>query len=63
MNKHKYARIHMHRTITCIGMLGIGASTDYRLVIKYIKKPTAYLLGVITQLLLVPRESLLLLLL
>jgi len=35
-------------------MLGIGASTDYRLVIKYIKKPTAYLLGVITQLLLVP---------
>lgn len=44
----------VNTTITCIGMLGVGATVDYRVVIKYIKKPTAYLVGVLTQLLLVP---------
>jgi len=40
--------------ITCVGMIGIGATTDYRIVLKYMKKPTAYLTGVLTQLFLMP---------
>jgi len=35
-------------------MTGIGAATDYRIVIKYMKKPSAYITGVLTQLFLMP---------
>jgi len=40
--------------ITAVGMLGVGATTDYRTIIKYLKQPASFLTGVLTQLILVP---------
>jgi len=40
--------------ITAVGMLGVGATTDYRTIIKYLKQPASFLTGVLTQLVLVP---------
>ncbi|XP_076815658.1 sodium-dependent organic anion transporter-like isoform X2 [Clavelina lepadiformis] len=36
------------------GMIGIGATVDYKVVLKYLKKPHAYALGVFIQLACVP---------
>jgi len=41
-------------TATCIGMFGIGCSVDIKAIIKYLKSPAAYLIGVLTQILIVP---------
>lgn len=35
-------------------MVGIGATTNHLLILKYMKKPKAYATGVITQLVVVP---------
>jgi len=41
----------------CIAMIGIGATTNHLLILKYMKKPKAYATGVVTQLLVMPLIS------
>ena len=46
--------------VIAIGMTGIGATVHYKVLIYYIKRPKAYIVGVLLQLLLMPRKYLML---
>ena len=41
-----------------IGMIGIGATVHYKVLLYYLKRPKAFLLGVVLQLTILPRKSL-----